>query len=107
MNGIFISGPYSRYLWCRLPFDNAARQLKRAGFRPINPARIVPREWPFDMSMKLCLDLIDISDAVLQLDGWDKSIGAVKEWHHAVAANKPVYHSVDALRRGREGGCYG
>ena len=107
MNGIFISGPYSNYPWYRLPFDNAARQLERAGFRPINPARIVPRNWPWDMSMKLCLDLIDISDAVLQLDGWEKSVGAVKEWHHAIAANKPVYHSVDALRRGREGGSHG
>lgn len=103
MNGVFISGPYSGP-FARCAFDNAARQLKRAGFRPINPARIVPKDWPWDMSMKLCLDLIDISDAVLLLDGWERSVGAVKERYHAIAASKPIYHSVDALRRGREGG---
>ena len=101
MNAVFISGPYTGRPFAKLAFARAARNLKDAGFRPINPTRIVPREWGQDQAMELCLKLVDISDAVLQLDGWNESVGAVKEWHHALASNKPLYRSVADLRWNR------
>lgn len=101
MNAVFISGPYTGRPFAKLAFARAARELKQAGFRPIDPTRIVPREWDWGLAMELCLKLIDISDAVLQLDGWNESVGAVREWHHAQASQKPIFASVDAIRRNR------
>ena len=99
MKGIYISGPISSNPNYRRDFAAAAKQVREMGFRPIDPTHIVPKEWPWDMAMKLCLDLIDLSDAVLMLDGWIHSKGAKRERFYAAGKGMPVFRRAEDLRR--------
>lgn len=75
---IFISGPMSGYPdYNRAAFARAARQLKRAGYTPINPGnlRLGPEaEWQDYMLESL--KLLNTSEGVALLPKWQLSDGA-------------------------------
>ncbi len=49
------------------------------------------------------LDILERCDAVLMVDGWEKSFGARMERIHALRNNIPVFESFDGLWRYCEG----
>ncbi len=58
-----------------------------------NPAtRFIKHPGSYDEIMTECFKLIDKADAVVFLDGWEKSRGANMEYGYAVAKGKEIYY---------------
>jgi hypothetical protein len=87
---VFISGPMSGIVDDnKAAFDAAEDRLKRAGFDVFNPAWLTfTSGW--DRNDILTIDMVALSkcDAIYQLDGWEKSKGAIAENSFALSSNK-------------------
>ena len=119
---VYIAGPMRGYKHFNFPaFDQAAAWLRIQGHVPINPADLDrsrgfdPNELPddydwtqipdgFDLAATIIQDVESVvwADAVLLLEGWMSSDGALAERAVARWAGKDVYcwDDKDALRRG-------
>lgn len=87
---VFISGPVSTRLETyKAEFAAAADLIERCGFIALNPATL-----PVGMDqgdyMRITLAMLETSDMVLMLDGWDHSDGAQLEAAYADYIEKPV-----------------
>ncbi len=93
---IFISGPITS---CgnidsnREKFYEAAKLIKKNGHIPLNPA-VLPGGMEHEEYMKICIAMLDVSDAIFQLPGWEESKGARQEkalaekWGKLIATTK-------------------
>jgi len=83
---VFISGPMSGIEDFNRPaFYEAERKLKEAGYSVFNPAwLLVDEKWSFDDLMHVDLAALSRCDAVYQLPGWEKSVGACCEYQYAI-----------------------
>jgi len=97
---IYIAGPmtgYENYNFDR--FNAKAAELTKKGHRVLNPADIpiMPEYhmyWPVNKAM------LDGSDAIYMLDGWEDSTGARKELYYAVDNSIPVlFESVASVSK--------
>ena len=59
-------------------------------FNPVT--RFLKSKGTYDEIMDECFKLIDEADAVVFLDGWEKSRGANMEYGYAVAKGKEIYY---------------
>ena len=100
MRKIYIAGPISNSPDYKKHFDDAERILHALGYFTVNPTSIVPSDWPQDMAMRLCIPMIEMSDGVLFLDGWENSKGTLVEKTYAEYIRKPLFFSVNELLRG-------
>jgi hypothetical protein len=112
---IYIAGPMRGVEDFNFPaFDRQAEVLKNQGWRVINPAEMdrengYPSSGPMEydpavnykdqefMRVALERDLIEICrncTAIYMMSGWEKSRGAVAEWHTAKAIGLSMYYEV-------------
>lgn len=80
---IYIAGPMSGYPDFNRPaFNSAAHSISSGGNIPLSPA-ILPDGLDEPDYMAICITMLQRSDSVLMLPGWEKSAGAAAE--HALA----------------------
>lgn len=89
---IYISGPITGVPGYYERFDAAARQIRRLGHTPVNPARH-PEGLSVREYMRMDLNDLMASDAVLMLPGWMDSGGALVERALAHYLGMKIYYS--------------
>ena len=76
-------------------FKQAQTELESMGYEVINPAEILsqmPQSTLYHQYMTLCIAMIDQSDALYMLKGWEKSRGADLENHYAITIGKEIIY---------------
>ena len=78
----YLSGPITGHKDYRRQFAKAAAALKEMGYNVINPAAIddaIPVEcMSYEEIMRIDLELLSTADYLVQLPGWERSIGALR-----------------------------
>lgn len=98
---IYIAGPITGVQDYETNFARAAVLLRDAGHAVINPA-MLPSDLPDDKYLPICTAMIDASDAIYLLDGWQKSIGARCERLYAKRQRKLELTEKDVNIRARK-----
>lgn len=79
----YLSGPITGHTGYRQEFEAAAEELLALGYNVINPAAIddaIPVEcMSYEEIMRIDLELLSTADYLVQLPGWERSIGASRE----------------------------
>lgn len=91
---IYISGPITHDPDYLQRFIDVQHGLTEKGYAVINPALIganLPDETSYSEFMQLSYTLLDMSEAVLMLDGWKESNGARLEFARAVDSKKVIF----------------
>ena len=94
---VFLSGPISEVANYWEPFEEADDILHSLGVIVLNPARL-PQGMARADYMRLCFDMIDTADVVLQLEGWDRSDGATLERDFCRYIGKPIARNIYEAR---------
>lgn len=94
MKKIYLSGPIRGKLDLnRAAFDRAGEFADGRGWSSVNPLDLIFRD-PDDIRevMGACIDTLLGCDAILMLDGWNVSRGALAEFYVARSIEMPDYH---------------
>ena len=99
---IFISGPITGKPDYNKPaFFEAEHTLEQMGHAVWNPVKLHPRN-PDDFTaldyLSVCYGMIDRSDMVVLLDGWQQSEGAMLEASYAESKGITVLEACDLWR---------
>ena len=93
MRVIYLSGPITGTDDYMKRFAEAEYKLTEKGYTVINPAR-VNGELPHGMThtdyMYMSFAMIDLCEEIYMMKGWQKSKGAIQEWHYAEAMQKVI-----------------
>jgi len=82
---IYISGPMTDYENLNFPaFYKAEEKIKDGGHIPLNPAS-APAGLEYQHYMDIAFAMIRSSNAILMLEGWQRSKGATAEAAYAKA----------------------
>lgn len=91
MQRVYISGPVTGVEDYKNHFLTAEYRLKRAGYSPVNPVKIIERAQTkrgralsHDECMKICLRQVASCDGMYMLKGWPNSSGAREERELAI-----------------------
>ena len=87
---VYTAGPISTDPNYKEKFSEAERVLTERGNTVINPAMLPTDLGDCTAYMRICFPMIDAADAVVMLDGWEKSYGSCREWGYAKAKDKIV-----------------
>lgn len=91
---IYISGSMAKDEMYVEHFNKAEKNLKESfpEAKVINPADMgsLPKALTVEEILDIDMELIDLSDAVLMLNGWQKSCGANREYGYASALDKTI-----------------
>lgn len=94
---IYIAGPMRGYEdYNSKAFNEKEAVLRELGYLVINPA-ILPKDLPQENYMPICLAMLRECDAVLMLNGYLNSSGAMVEYSYAVQCGIPVATSTSEL----------
>ncbi len=91
---VYISGRITNNENYKEEFSKAECWLKLNDYTPINTARVgeVLPNLTYQQFMAIDYKLIEISDAIFMLDGWQKSKGACAELAFAKSLGKKVIY---------------
>lgn len=97
---VYIAGPMTGLpLFNKPAFHKAAQQLRFAGFAVVSPAELhTHTDRPWDWYMRQALGALLMCDAVLMLDGWEKSKGAQLEFRVATDLGMQILYQADIAR---------
>lgn len=97
---VYISGPITDMPDCnRSAFADAENKLRALGYDPVNPLHNgLPPDAAWARHMKADIKLLMDCDALVWLDGWDKSRGARIEIKLADGLGMPAVALCDLLR---------
>lgn len=78
MKKVYICGPVTGkpYPEVRKQFGTAEAVIKSMGMMPVNPVNLVDPEADWHTAMRICIKALMDADAIMLLDGWNKSKGA-------------------------------
>lgn len=95
---IYIAGPISGVDGYKKNFDAVEFELRLAGKTVLNPS-VLPLGLKSHASyLRICLPMLDECDAVLFLQGWRKSKGALTEYARAQIKGMACYEfAADSL----------
>jgi hypothetical protein len=82
--------------------ENMALAVYRVGGVPVCPHtmnRFFQGAIPDTLALAGTMEILRRCDAVLMLDGWERSEGATAEREHAVDRGMPVLYDIDVLER--------
>ena len=82
MKKIYIAGKVSGepLAGCTMKFGTAQKEVESQGFEAVNPLAVVGNwQTPWQKAMRLCLHALIDCDAVLLLNDWQDSRGAMIE----------------------------
>lgn len=86
---VYIAGPITGHPDYKQHFKRMEHRLKNQGHVVLNPAEL-PVGLEQEEYMKICLAMVDVSDAVLMLKGWEHSAGAIEEYAMADFDGKQI-----------------
>lgn len=79
MRKVYIAGPMTGLPDFNKPaFHSKAAELREEGFTVLNPA-ILPDGLEHHEYMQICLPMVQVSDTIYMLSGWESSKGALME----------------------------
>lgn len=87
---LYLSGPITGTSDYMKRFANAEENLIKEGYSVINPAKVnaqMPSDTSYAQYMKMSLTMLDMSDIIYMLDGWENSRGAKIEHQFAEINN--------------------
>ena len=82
----------------RAKFNKMEKKIKASGHIPLNPARL-PQGMPRERYMPICLAMIDKCDAIMMLDNWQQSPGAILEREYARYQGKSILYQKGCVFR--------
>lgn len=88
---VYLSGKITGKSNYREVFGRAQKVLKAKGYTVLNPA-ILPEGLTSEKYMPICLAMIEACDAVVLIDDWRKSRGAVLERDYARYQGKKIIY---------------
>ena len=89
---IYISGPIRGVENYEKIFEDAEKRFQCQDQVVLNPAKILKGTEDRDC-LPVCLQLVELADAVMLLPGWRQSLGACTEALYALRQNKMVFDS--------------
>ena len=93
LSTIYISGAITGTDNYMGRFETAENDLKLQGYRVINPAKIsanMPGDTGYEDYMKVSFCLLDMCDSIYMLKGWEKSLGANREYGYALGKDMTI-----------------
>ena len=87
---IYISGPIRGVENYEKIFEDAEIEFTSPDQVVLNPAKLLKGTEDRDC-LPVCLQLVELADAVVLLPGWDRSLGATTEALYALRQNKMVF----------------
>lgn len=102
---IYISGPITGRTAeaAEKAFRQAECEILYKGHEPVNPYKLQnildPETTTWDQYMRPALALVDVSDAICMLLGWQDSAGACKEHAHALNGRKRIFYGTSEIMR--------
>ena len=92
---VYLSGKITENKNYKYDFNVAEVYLRNQGYTVINPAQldeISTKELSYEQYMQICYRLIDISDIIFMVSGWQSSKGANAELSYAKSLGKKVMY---------------
>lgn len=90
---IYISGAISGTNDYMERFQKVEDKLLGDKYSVINPARFnanLPSDFTYEEYMKMDFTMIDLCDAIYMMKGWEKSLGANREYGYALGKDKVI-----------------
>ena len=88
---IYLSGPIKGVEDYERAFEDAEKRFQCQDQVVLNPARLLKGTEDRDC-LPVCLQLVELADAVVLLPGWERSLGATTEALYALRQDKMVFN---------------
>ncbi len=91
---VYLSGKIKDNDNYKIDFASAELFLVERGYMVVNPTRLdeVAKELTAEQYMQICYRLVDISDIIFMVSGWQKSKSANAELSYAKSLGKKVMY---------------